>query len=771
MKRERLAFFTTILMIFTLVLSSTIVAKTELEKKIFHLEKNPSSHFNIKLAKFDIYSYPKGFQKEMFFIPDLGDIIIDTNGGRVFEPVKFTKNKSTGSYTLTYKSLNPIEGSRVELKQLHNKWKLKAQWKGNTLLVSIPFKSNEKPTGKKEVKLKEGRQTKPIPQKRMKENAQKMIPLQKGISWHPGRNGEEIKAPRVQEIDVPAIRTPGLKLLGKAYQFNIDTKPHFPITISFPLPDSIKGHYERLVFLKISHGKEMIVFPSSIDRENQRASILAHSFSTYAPSIWDIDYILAHVEGDMIMNAKAEENPEQIYYDMTCQKTNSGEYANFVQVADGLGPFSLSMPLPVSHYGLYIFQRIIGYSDNFLFAGDPAISSPLNINGKSSTYHVTLNVIPTTSKMEGRVVDDEDNPMEGIEIKLAGPYDVEYKTRSHGGGRFRIETIGLTDPQIQISETMTYWLTNPEDEECEPVEGTVTLTAGQTYRDDLVYYPQGEIHGYVRDKSGQNYEWATIVVKPSRGKTITQKVNIPYTIQNVPIGEATVTAICPGNRDQQTKRINVTCKPPNGEEELTNFILDCSEGMTFYILHSGSFESDSKRHIFMASTNAEVTLFLPKGETEAYTEVIYPVDHVLRGKFAGDPSFKFSSNTFSLNAVVRWTVTKTVNRYGVAEYGFKRETIDRKQKRMKVVIYGKGDPHTVDIGVDAMVDPALMSPRAFYIKKGKDVNEFPFQKEYTHTDQLPHAPGGIPGGYIGQSNSQYRAKITIDARSYPQEAN
>jgi len=763
MKKKRLTFFTTFLMILILALSTTIMTKTEGEKKVFYLEKNPSIHFNIKLVKFAIYSHPKGFNRDLFFVPDIGDLIIDAKTGRVFEPIEFAKNKSGDCYILTYTSRKPIEGSLVELKQLHNKWKLKAQWSENTLLISIPFEPRPKPEEKKVATLKADSNIQPKQKSPKPKSLKKieMMPLQKGISWHPGRNGETVKAPHVQEVGVPAVRTPGLKLLGKAYQLNMETTPPFPVTISFPLPDTIKGQYERLVFLKISNGKEMIVFPNTIDRQNQCATIMARSFSTYAPSIWDIDYILAHVEGEMVMNVKSEEDPEQIYYDMTCRKTRSGEYANFVQVTDGLGPFNFSMPLPVSHYGSYIFQRIIGYSDNFLFSGNPAVSPPLNINGKSSTYHINLKVIPTTSRMEGRVVDDEDNPMEGIEIKLFGPDGVDYNTRSHDGGRFCIDTIGLTDPRKQISETMTYELTNPEDDECPPVTGTVTLTAGQTNRDDLIYTPQGEIRGYIRDKEGNNLEWATIVVKPSRGKTITRKVNIPYAIQQIPIGEATVTAICPGNLDRQTKQVNVTCEPPLEDDKMTNFVLNCSEGMTFQISQSGAFESDSKLHIFMASTSAEVNLFLPKGETKASTEVIYPVDHVLRGKASGDPSYKFSVNNFNLDATVRWTVTKTVDRYGVAEYRFKRETIHLDKKRMNVVIYGKGNPLTFETLIDAMVDPALMTPHTIYIKKGKDINEFPFQKEYSYSDNIPHAPGCIPGGYLDQSVSQYRAKISI----------
>jgi hypothetical protein len=151
MKRKHLVLFTTLLMIVSMFFSSTISAKAELEKKTFYLTDNLSGHLNIKLAKFDIYSHPKGFQKDLFFIPKLGDLIIDAKAGRIFEPMEFTKIKSTGSFILSYSSLNPIEGSRVELKQLHNKWNLKAQWKENTFLVSIPFKPNEKPSPSEKV--------------------------------------------------------------------------------------------------------------------------------------------------------------------------------------------------------------------------------------------------------------------------------------------------------------------------------------------------------------------------------------------------------------------------------------------------------------------------------------------------------------------------------------------------------------------------------------------------------------------------------------------
>jgi len=83
---------------------------------------------------------------------------------------------------------------------------------------------------------------------------------------------------------------------------------------------------------------------------------------------------------------------------------------------------------------------------------------------------------------------------------------------------------------------------------------------------------------------------------------------------------------------------------------------------------------------------------------------------------------------------------------------------------MKVIISDKGNSITVDIGVDAMVDPALLLPKRLYLKKGEDISEFPFSRKYNYADKCLHTPGGIPGGYFSQSNSQYRSKVSIDIK-------
>jgi hypothetical protein len=264
MLRKHSAIFTTILIIFTMMLSSAIGAETEQEKKVFNLEGNMTGHLNVKLVKFDVYTHPNGFQKDLFFVPKLGDVIIDAKEGLVFEPVEFTKTKSTNGYTLAYKSLTPVEGSRVELRQLHNKWKLKAQWKENTFLADIPFKPGVKPSPRKKVE----------PAKQMTVKKQPPVPEKKPTAEPapaaPAKKNDEPPRPKAPEVKSPSGETPDGET--KENKGSLANVPHrdYPVDIAaivvqYPgstvLHDFGKGK-ERLLVLALEgdHRSKAIEF-------------------------------------------------------------------------------------------------------------------------------------------------------------------------------------------------------------------------------------------------------------------------------------------------------------------------------------------------------------------------------------------------------------------------------------------------------------------------------------------------------------------------------
>jgi len=761
-------------------------------------------------------------------------------------------------------------------------------------------------------------------------------PLAQGLQWSSGLNPATIQPPRVQKIAVPPIRTQGIKTFGIAYDIQMDAGiAEYPLHIVFPLPKEALTDPEKILFLKISgEGEETLLFPSAVDEENARATLLIRSFSKIVPCSWDTPFHQAIIEGTMTMKEEAEEDPGRIYFDMTCKQTHSGEYANFVQETDGLGPFKFFMPLPAGHFGSYVFQRIIGFTSNFIFIGDPRITPPLNIDGRSSTYNVTLNVIPATTRMEGRVVDGNGNPLEGVRIAVAGPYNVTFRTRSREGGRYFIDYIGMTDTRKAMTESMVCTLTNPEDKECDPITLTLNLTAGQTYREDLVYHPQGEIRGYIRDKWGNELDRAFIEVKPSRGEIITQEVGSPYRIEHIPVGEATVTvtcpsevhqqtrtidiacnipgfsveftnfelecsgeihgsirdkwgnemeratleikpsqgetiirevgspyriddipvgeatvtAICPANIHRQTKTVSITCEPPGSKKDETDFelecsgeirgfirdkdgtnlervtleirpslgntiirevgspyhvedipigeatvtavcpegpgrqskkvqircegpdsakadthfVLDCATGMVFRIHNAGDFTSMGHLYNITASTSKDFTLPLPKGESEAEVDVTYTVEHKLEANAVGPPHIiSINPSSYALNAVIRWRVEKHEKSNGVDEYIFSGEIVHHETREIKTV-YDSGsglDPilNFDFAGVPALIDQLVWS-LSYSVRKGEGVDEFPFAK----TEELSHTmPQGIIGSQ-GQAENRSRSTIRIE---------
>lgn len=764
-----------LLILLLLTLTCHVVADDEEIEQTLYLEQKCIVHHNTKIVKYSIYSSPHGTEKTQFLALELNNIFIDVEKGLVFEATDFSLEKAKKSCKIKYKALKPIEGSSASIKTFRNKWNLEAHWKENELLVTIPFQPGQKIT-----KPKAEKQQKPVappadkqekPEKKDKpsgeinsESPLKMSSLGNDILWNQGNNKKKLAPPSIQVVKVPTLETKGLKTLGISYQIVLDSQPlDSPVHLSFPVPPEAKNQLESLVFLKISKGKEEIVFPSSTDKKSGRVTLLCHSFSVYTPALWDIDYALAFIDGELTLTPGCEESPDKVYFDMTCLGTRGGHKANFVNQADGVGPFQFFMPLPPEYYGTYTFHSLIGASDNFIYSMNPLYKT-LNVDGMSKKYHIVLNMIPTTTQLKGKVIDKNENPVSGIKIELKGGDDLSYKTKSRSDGSYYIEFVGLSDPHNQPSETFTYKLTDPNEDNlsCATVEGSLTLTAGKTYTGDLLYQNFGLVVGVVKDKTGNFLEGLEVSVTTSDSEIFSAKTNRDgyYKVEDVPVGDVTVSVECPNGSDKQSQEVKVKCSKGEDKIDFTNFVLECSEGMLFSISHSGAMESEGTMIINKANTNSEFSIFLPKGEEEASVNVTYTIEHHLKGKKGQRLSFEFSSSTFNLDAVVRWTVTKNVKRGGVVEYAFQRETIDLQQKKMKVGLFENGDNFdTIDIAYDALIDPTLISPGTLYILE----KDLPFKKDYQRSDTMPVAPAGLPGAQsLTGAKSQYRTSLIIE---------
>ena len=588
MRKE--VFFCSVFVIFLqLICGTALLADTTGSGDQYRLYRDLQVTWNGVARPADVYVLYRERIAPLLHLPVLGNRLFDPSKNHILTAEKIEIKPENGYFILETQGLARIKEGRVGAHRVGENWRLTVSWPGNNLVTAFPITPPpvmEEAAAAPETGPAPMPETGPGPIPEAEGGPElEYLPLAHGLQWSKGHNPPTIKPPLVKKVPVPPIRTSGIKTFGVAYDIQMETDAaEYPMHISIPLPQEAQANPKNILFLKISgEDRETVLFPSSIDEGNGRATLLVRSFSRIVPGAWDIEYTSVNIAGTMTMKEEAEENPETIYFDMECSETSSGEYANFVLEAEGLGPWKFFMPLPSTHYGTYLFRRIVGFTSNFIFAGDPTVSSPLNIDGGSSSYNVSLNVIPVTTRMEGRVVDGDGNPLEGVRINLEGPYNVTYRTRSRDGGRYLIDYIGMTDSRKAMTESRPCVLVNPEDQECGPITLNLSLTAGKTFRDDLVYHPQGEIRGYIRDKFGNELEEATIEIKPSRGETITREVSSPYHIEHVPIGEATVTVTCPSEVHQQTRTVDIACTIPGIPVDYTNFELECSGEISGHI--------------------------------------------------------------------------------------------------------------------------------------------------------------------------------------------
>ncbi|WDP89366.1 MAG: carboxypeptidase regulatory-like domain-containing protein [Desulfobacter sp.] len=596
-----------------------------------------------------------------------------------------------------------------------------------------------------------------------------MMPLKAGLAWHPGRNGKGLAPPQVKETRVPAVQFPGVTPLGKAYKVDMTSPPAYPVKVSFPVPASCGDRFEKLVVIKISGDKESLVIPFETDRVQRRATILCRSFSTFIPSVMgdEFDYDTGeNICIDLKPAPGCEENPTDIQIQIRGEMT-VGTEVRYELSRQGVGMFC---PKTDFYRGNYSFENIEGSSEHFQYTSNP---ETLNFSSDGSNQIVSeLNgpvahgnkrnfpfmIVPENGRLEGRVTDPKGNPLAGIHVELNTAKGL-LETHSGAGEKFTFENIFLEDPINQPKESIPYTLRD-EELECDPVEGLFKVTGGQTLKTDVVFDGKGFIAGKITDEDGGVLDPVIVIVSPASGDNITYTGSGYYSIGNVPIGRAEVTAMCPQQNGRQAKMIDIKCAASDLDVPSTDFTLNCRDGIVFKIFDNGAFEADSDLHTLQVDTQADITLFLPRGEDQASTEATYDVNHLLRGKAGTTPSYTFTPQAYTISATVRWSVTRKMDRHSLVEYCIRREVVDRAHRDFTVQIHDKGETMAVEMRFDPEIDTALgISPETYYLKKGKKINEFPFEQSYQGTSRLGHAPGLVPGGLRGAS--QYRATVRI----------
>ena len=115
--------------------------------------KHAGTHINVTLVNYSVYMSESGEGNYRFFVDELEDLIFDTGENAVYRGVDLTKKIENNRCILTYKSLEPLEGSKIIFKNMRNKWTIDVQWEDNRFLASIPHQKIMKTKiGTKEVK-------------------------------------------------------------------------------------------------------------------------------------------------------------------------------------------------------------------------------------------------------------------------------------------------------------------------------------------------------------------------------------------------------------------------------------------------------------------------------------------------------------------------------------------------------------------------------------------------------------------------------------------
>lgn len=460
-----------------------------------------------------------------------------------------------------------------------------------------------------------------------------------------------------------------------------------------------------------------------------------------APST-DFGYPHADLRGSLVLQEGCEESPTIVNLDISSVATNSGETANFPLIVNGLSDWEVVPPLPDYLLGTYTVRSLIGSSPNFLY-GTPRPSPTVAVEELGKVYTLKVEVVPTTARMEGMVVDSEGKPKGDALVQLSGPDDITYKARSRGGGGYTIDLIGMGDARRKAEADLPVLVIAGDAKgKCDQSRTTVHLRAGVTERRNFVLEAQGALNGEVLDtkgaaiagakinlsypdgrrfdtvtnrtgfyqfdeipegpatvtatcpkekpsrnqeveikceqsgyqranftlqcgckvagfitsSNGEPVNQAVVTLKPAKGgtKSVTKTTaGGRYAFADAPKGKATITAACPQGRPTRSVSLDVTCQEEGQEAHMT---LDCAPAADFRLLHTGTVISDCTFSRTEIKSKGEALFSFPEGANRVEFTAPYTASFKIKGKSGPGGSMAFSPGSFTLRAMVRWTV-------------------------------------------------------------------------------------------------------------------
>lgn len=280
-----------------------------------------------------------------------------------------------------------------------------------------------------------------------------------------------------------------------------------------------------------------------------------------APPEVVFDYPHADLRGGLVLQAGCEEPPTIVSLDISSVATSSGESANFPIVLGGLEDWQVVPPLPDYLLGTYTVGSLVGSSANFLY-GTPQPGPIVAVTELGQVYTLSVEVVPTTARMEGVIVDQGGRPKGGGKVRLSGPDGLTYTGFVSSGGTFVIELIGMGDARRNAEADFDVVVTAGDAEgKCAEFKTTVHLKAGVTDRSGFVIEAQGAVSGTVVDSEGAPVKGARIELtrQDGRNSSATTSQTGFYQLEDIPEGLSTVTATCPKQKRSQSQEVDIKC--------------------------------------------------------------------------------------------------------------------------------------------------------------------------------------------------------------------
>ncbi len=500
-------------------------------------------------------------------------LVLDTETNQVFKAPPSAVHQGKHHWMVAVNTLPQLTGARMDVHTgKDGQTYFHVQWPGHTIrfatdrvtLHPTPVETAHNPT--------------PVPHISEPHIASQapagsvMKPLGHGLRWGVPLEAGPLPAPRVMEVETPGNLPLRFQPIGKSYQITLrGPAPRVPVELELPLPPrAFKGH---IAVIRTENGRHSVLSPIRIDAKRRTVTVATSRFGTWTGALWNLGYPAAEVTGNISLRPGCEEEPDNVYFEVT--RTSGGRYANFDVTTDGLGGYRVYPPIPENLFGTYSFNKLIGFSDHFIF-GHLSPDPSQNITEKKH-YVQDLYLVPISGRLKGRVVDRDGKPVGGARVTMLQGDSVHPAATTDAAGRFTIELIGLQPPSNDPSKMypVRYQIKKGEDA-CDTTEGTVDLKAGVTTHKTLTFEPRGELRGVVRDRDDEPVAGAQIELVDKQGGThiTTTSGSGDYLLEEIPTGAAFVTATCPKNEDQQFGNHTVRCKK-NDEYQRLDFTLNC----------------------------------------------------------------------------------------------------------------------------------------------------------------------------------------------------